>query len=80
MSAPRATRRVRGVLLRLALSRPVALFGGVMLVIPAIVLATGDFSWEGWMTDGLGLVLGGTGAALVLTGVSGRRPDWIEDP
>ncbi len=80
MSAPRSTRRVRGVLLRLALSRPVALFGGVMLVIPAIVLATGDFSWEGWMTDGLGLVLGGTGAALVLTGVSGRRPDWIEDP
>ena len=79
MSAPRSTRRVRGVLLRLALSRPVALFGGVMLVIPAIVLATGDFSWEGWMTDGRGLVLGGTGAALVLTGVSGRRPDWIED-
>ena len=80
MSTPWSTRRVRGVLLRMALSRPVAFFGGIMLVIPAVVLATGDFSWEGWVTDGLGLVLGGTGAALVLTGVSGRRPDWIENP
>jgi len=79
MSAPRSTRRVRGVLLRVAFSRPVAFVGGIMLVIPAVVLATGDFYWEGWVTDGFGLVLGGTGAALVLTGLSGRRPDWIDD-
>ena len=30
------------------------------------------------MTDGLGLVVGATGVAFLLTGIGGRRPDWIE--
>jgi len=38
----------------------------------------GDFSWESWLTDGLGLVLGGTGVALVMIGISGPRPDWVD--
>ena len=37
-----------------------------------------DFWWESWVSDGLGLVLGGTGAALFMTAIGGRRPDWIE--
>jgi hypothetical protein len=29
-------------------------------------------------TDGLGLIVGATGAALLLAGLGGRRPDWLE--
>ena len=72
-------RRVRGILLRLAFRRPVALAVGAVLLAPALVLVLDDYSWESWITDGLALVLGGTGAALVLTGIGGRRPDWIDD-
>ncbi len=72
-------RRVRGILLRLAFRRPVALAVGAVLLAPALALVLDDYSWESWITDGLALVLGGTGAALVLTGIGGRRPDWIDD-
>ena len=71
-------RRVRGLLLRLARSRIVATVCGLALVIPTLVLWTGDFGWESWLTDGLALVLGSSGAALVLTGLGGHRPDWID--
>ena len=75
-------RRARGLLLRLARSRVVATAYGVALLVPTVVLWAGDFGWESWLTDGLALVLGGSGAALVLTGLGGHRPDWIdpEDP
>ena len=78
--APRASRirRIRGVLIRVALSRPAALGAGVILLAPAITVAVGDYRWESWVTDGLGLIAGGTGAALALTGLAGRRPDWID--
>lgn len=72
-------RRVRGIWLRLAFRRPVALAVGAVLLAPALALMLDDYSWESWITDGLALVLGGTGAALVLTGIGGRRPDWIDD-
>lgn len=71
-------RRTRGVLLRLALSRPSAVAIGLALVVPAVTVATRDYPWESWVTDGLGLILGATGAALVFTGFAGRRPDWID--
>ena len=70
-------RRVRGSLLRVALSRPAALASGIVLLVPAIVIARADYRWESWVTDGLGLIGAGTGAALVLTALTGRRPDWI---
>jgi len=71
-------RRTRGVLLRVARSRTPALVVGLVLLAPATVIAVGDYGWESWLTDGLGLIGGATGAALVLTGLAGRRADWID--
>ena len=71
-------RRTRGVLLRVALSRRPALVVGLVLLTPAAAIALGDYRWESWLTDGLGLIGGATGAALVLTGIAGRRADWID--
>ncbi len=75
---PSWIRRTRGALLRLALSRPAAVVVGLSLVLPAVATATRDYSWESWVTDGLGLILGATGAALAFTGFAGRRPDWVD--
>jgi hypothetical protein len=33
-----------------------------------------------WWAQGLGLIAGATGLALVWTGLTGARPDWIENP
>jgi len=55
-----------------------AVICGTMLLAPAVWLFVGDYAWESWLSDGLGLVLGATGTALVLVGLSGRRPDWID--
>ena len=71
-------RRTRGVLLRVARSRTPALVVGFALLAPATVIGVGDYGWESWLTDGLGLIGGATGAALVLTGLAGRRADWIK--
>ena len=72
-------RRVRGAVLRLALRRPVALAVGALLLAPALLVMIGDYRWESWVSDGLALVLGATGASLVLVGIGGRRPDWIDE-
>ena len=72
------TRRLRGTLLRLALSRSSAFVGGSTLLLPATVVAIVDYPWENWVSDGLGLIAVGTGAALVFTALQGRRPDWID--
>ncbi len=77
MAAP-MLRRARGSLLRLAQARVPAGVAGAVLIFFSASLLMIDFSWESWVSDGLGLVLGGTGAALVMTALSGRRPDWIE--
>jgi hypothetical protein len=69
---------LRGILLRIAFRRSVAIIAGAALIVPAAVLWAGDYRWESWATDGIGLVLGATGAALMLAGMSGRRPDWIQ--
>ena len=44
---------------------------GLALVVPALAVALGDYRWESWITDGLSLILGGTGAALLLVGLGG---------
>ena len=69
-------RRLRGILLRLALSRYSALTSGLILLVPAILVTMGDYAWESWFSDGLGLIAAGTGAALVLIAVQGRHSDW----
>jgi hypothetical protein len=71
-------RRVRGWLLRMVLSRTRAVALGTMMSAPAVWLWWRDYSWETWYTDGLALVVGATGLALILAGLGGRRPDWIE--
>ncbi len=72
------TRRLRGGVLRLARSRKAAFAAGSILLVPAIALMAADHPWESWLTDGLGLAGLATGAALILTALGGRRPDWID--
>ena len=71
------SRRVRGALLRFARNRPAAIAVGLLLVIPSawIELSGRASSW--WM-DGVALVAGATGAALVWTALTGTKPDWLE--
>ena len=73
-----AVRRARGALLRLAFDRRAAVAAGLALVAPAAFLRVADYRWEGWLSDGLGLLCGATGAAFVAFALSGRRPDWID--
>jgi hypothetical protein len=69
--------RARGLLLRFARRRALAIVSGMALVIPS---AWADLSgrFDGWWVEGLALVLGATGLALIWTGVTGARPDWID--
>ena len=71
-------KRLRGALLRLVLNRRVAVALGLALLLPSAWLLVNDFAWETPVTDGLGLILGATGAALLFAGIGGRRPDWEE--
>jgi hypothetical protein len=73
-----ALKRVRGSILRLALKRPAAIAIGIILLAPSVWLLMEDRRWESPATDGIGLILGATGAAFLAVGSGGRRPDWIE--
>jgi len=73
-----ALKRLRGWFLRLALNRALSIALGVLLLAPAVWLYAVDYPWETPVSDGLQLVLGATGAALLFAGIGGRRPDWIE--
>jgi len=69
-------RRTRGALLRLARRRLVAIVAGLALVAPAVWIHLRGTSL--WWAEGLSLVLGATGAALVWTGLVGLKPDWVD--
>lgn len=71
-------RRLRGWVIRLVLNRGLSIGLGLALLAPALWLFVGDYKWENAITDGLELVLGATGVALIVAGVGGRRPDWID--
>jgi nitrate/nitrite transporter NarK len=73
-----AVRRARGVILRLVRHRRPAILVGLAMVVPAVWLEFSGRS-DTWWLDGLGLVVGATGAALVWAGLTGTRPDWIDD-
>jgi hypothetical protein len=71
-------RRLRGMLLRLMLNRPIAIGVGAAVALPGVMLLAGNYPWETGVTDGLALVTLATGVALLWAGVTGRRPDWVD--
>jgi hypothetical protein len=71
-------KRLRGVLLRTAYARRMAVAIGALLLALAAWTWLADFSWESAATDGLALVFSATGVAFVVAGLQGRRPDWTE--
>lgn len=72
------TRRLRGLLLRIAYHRTFALVSGAVCLVGAFWLAVNDYSWEGSFSSGFGMIIGATGMALVFMALSGRQSDWEE--
>ncbi len=72
-----ALQRARGIILRIVRRRPLAIAVGAALAGPAAWLEFSGRSGTWWL-DGLGLVVGATGVALLWTGLTGARPDWID--
>ena len=70
-------RRLRGALLRLVRRRGLASVVGAALIALAVWLEFGAYHAAAWV-EGLGLIAGATGAALLWTGVVGLRPDWTD--
>ena len=71
-------RRARGLLLRLVRRRSAAIAAGTALTLPAAWLEFGS-RYNAWWMGGFSLILGATGIALLWTGLTGARPDWIEE-
>ena len=44
----------------------------------AVWAAAGEYRWESALSDGLAMIVGATGVALVLIAIGGRQPDWEE--
>jgi hypothetical protein len=70
-------RRVRGTLLRLARRRVLAVSVGALLAGPAAWVELGGHAGA-WWVQGVSLVVGATGLALLWTGLTGIPPDWEE--
>jgi hypothetical protein len=73
-----ALRRARGVLLRFVRRRLSAIAAGAALIAIAAWLELSG-RYGAWWVDGLSLVLGATGAAVLWSGVAGVPPDWIDE-
>jgi hypothetical protein len=71
-------RRFRGILLRLVRRRLVAIVVGLALAVPSAWLELSG-RYSSWWLDGLALVVGATGIAILWTGLTGASPDWIEE-
>jgi hypothetical protein len=73
-----ALRRARGMILRLVRRRALAILVGLALALPAAWI---EFSgrYGAWWVEGLALVIGATGLAILWTGLTGASPDWVDD-
>lgn len=71
-------RRLRGVMLRFVMNRPLAVVAGAIVMAPGVWLLLADLPWESGVTDGVALLAAATGAALLWTGAAGRQADWID--
>ena len=71
-------RRLRGVLLRLVFHRPMAFCAGTLFLSAAVWISWGEYCWEDSLSDGLSMLMGATGVALILMALGGRQPDWEE--
>ena len=71
-------RRLRGVLLRLVFHRPMALCAGTCFLSAAVWISWGEYHWEDSLSDGLSMLMGATGVALILMAIGGRQSDWQE--
>ena len=64
-------------MLRVVRRRLLAIAAGAALIAPAVWIEF--FSrYDAWWVDGLALVVGATGVALLWAGLTGSRPDWID--
>jgi hypothetical protein len=69
--------RARGALLRLVRRRVAATVAGAALIVPAAWIEFASRDFPAW-SQGIALVAGAVGAALVWTGIAGLTPDWID--
>jgi hypothetical protein len=69
--------RLRGLLLRLVRRRVLAIAVGLALAVPAAWSEFGGRD-QAWWVEGLSLVAGATGVALIWAGLTGARPDWVD--
>ena len=69
--------RTRGFLLRLVRQRALAFVVGLLLAVPAAWIEFGG-RFDQWWVQGLALVGGATGVALIWIALTGRSQDWIE--
>ena len=69
--------RTRGAILRLARRRRAAVVIGLALAVPAAIVQLSD-RYDAWWMEGLSLVAGATGIALIWSALVGPRRDWVE--
>jgi hypothetical protein len=69
--------RARGALLRLVRRRPASALVGALLVVPAAWVEFGTQDFPAW-SQGIALIAGAVGVALLWTGIAGLAPDWID--
>jgi len=71
-------KKLRGALLRFVRRRGLCAAVGIALIVPAgwIELAA---RIDAWWIEGLALVVGATGLALLWTAIVGVAPDWIDN-
>jgi len=69
--------RARGRLLRLARKRALAATLGELLAVPSVWIESSG-RYDAWWIQGIALVGGATGLALLWTALTGVPPDWVE--